>query len=167
MLLKVEAHRWLPTSKLKGSVLFLKRTMMKDQHIKEHDQISASACHSIAFLTSSRQAADVFSNYSNHCRYAVAFSLPKGAAQEGVFYELSTPPRIVRVSKTEDGKLQLIVSGEEHDQGIPAADFQDYFAGYCPPCQALANADFVTSVLFACSSLIVTQRLSLLQLSGS
>ena len=60
----------------------------------------------------------------------MAFSLAKDAAREGVFYELSSPPRIVRISKTEAGKLQLVVSGEEHDQGIRAEDYQDYFAGY-------------------------------------
>lgn len=59
----------------------------------------------------------------------MAFTLPKDAGKEGVFYELSTPPRIVRISKTKGGSLQLLVSGEDHDQGIPAADYQDYFAG--------------------------------------
>lgn len=61
------------------------------------------------------------------CRYAVAFELPQDAALEGMFYELAEHPYVVRVSKTSDGGLHLIVTGEEHDQGIPAEEFHDFF----------------------------------------
>ena len=54
--------------------------------------------------------------------------LPKGAAKEGVYYELDYPPYVASVTEAKAGKLQLIVSGEEHDQGIPADEFVDYYA---------------------------------------
>lgn len=44
-----------------------------------------------------------------------------------MFYELAEHPYVVRVSKTSDGGLHLIVTGEEHDQGIPAEEFHDFF----------------------------------------
>ena len=60
-------------------------------------------------------------------------SLPKGAAKEGVFYELDYPPYVVRITETSGGKLQLIASGEEHDQGIPADEYDDFYARYAMP----------------------------------
>ena len=52
--------------------------------------------------------------------------LPEDSGQEGVFFELEYPPRVVRITKDSEGLL-LVASGEEHDQGIPADDFADYF----------------------------------------
>ena len=47
-----------------------------------------------------------------------------------MFYELDYPPYIVRITETCGGKLQLIASGEEHDQGILADEYDDFYARY-------------------------------------
>lgn len=60
-------------------------------------------------------------------RYAIAMTLPD-CCKEGVYYDLDYPPYSVRVTEQGEGKLQVIVSGEEHDQGIPANEFVDYHA---------------------------------------
>lgn len=52
--------------------------------------------------------------------------LPEDSGRQGVFFELEYPPRVVRITKDSEGLL-LVASGEEHDQGIPADDFADYF----------------------------------------
>ena len=74
------------------------------------------------------------------CRYAVAFRLPEGSANEGVYYELNDPPYVVQVSKAAAGRgLQLVVSGEEHDQGIPAEEYHDFYSRSAFP---ISSAEF-------------------------
>ncbi len=63
------------------------------------------------------------------CRYAVAMSLPT-CCKEGVYYDLDYPPYSVRVTDEGGDSLQVVVSGEEHDQGIPADEYADYHARY-------------------------------------
>ena len=67
-------------------------------------------------------------------------SLPKGAAKEGVFYELDYPPYVVRITETSGGKLQLIASGEEHDQGIRQTSTTTSTPGMLCPAQTQETA---------------------------
>jgi glycine/D-amino acid oxidase-like deaminating enzyme len=78
-------------------------------------------------VDSSVRALAVHGKHFPRRRYVIATTLPKGAAKEGVFYDLNYPPYSVRVTETEGGDLQLIAAGEEHDQGMPADEFADYY----------------------------------------
>lgn len=64
-------------------------------------------------------------------RYAITLSVPKGSVRKGVYFDTATPHHSVRLVEGGDGhKDLLLVSGEEHDQGIKPEEYADYF-GRC------------------------------------
>ena len=61
-------------------------------------------------------------------RYAVTFSVPKGSVRKGIYFDTANPHHSVRLVEGGDGRKDLLlVSGEEHDQGIKPEEYADYF----------------------------------------
>ena len=62
------------------------------------------------------------------CRYAITLSVPKGSVRKGIYFDTASPHHSVRLIEGGDGRKDLLlVSGEEHDQGIKPEEFADYF----------------------------------------
>ena len=62
------------------------------------------------------------------CRYAITLSVPKGSVRKGIYFDTASPHHAVRLIQGGDGRKDLLlVSGEEHDQGIKPEEFADYF----------------------------------------
>ena len=67
------------------------------------------------------------------CRYAITLSVPKGSVRKGIYFDTANPHHAVRLLEGGDGRKDLLlVSGEEHDQGIKPEEYADYF-GRCSP----------------------------------
>ncbi|DBA83939.1 TPA: hypothetical protein ACH3X1_006435 [Trebouxia sp. C0004] len=61
-------------------------------------------------------------------RYAITLSVPKGSVRKGVYFDTANPHHSVRLVEGGDGRKDLLlVSGEEHDQGIKPEEYADYF----------------------------------------
>ena len=68
------------------------------------------------------------------CRYAITLSVPKGSVRKGIYFDTASPHHAVRLIQGGDGRKDLLlVSGEEHDQGIKPEEFADYFGRLGPP----------------------------------
>ena len=64
-------------------------------------------------------------------RYAITLSVPKGAVRKGIYFDTANPHHSVRLVEGGDGRNDLLlVSGEEHDQGIKPDEYADYFGRY-------------------------------------
>lgn len=62
------------------------------------------------------------------CRYAITLSVPKGSVRKGIYFDTASPHHTVRLIEGGDGRKDLLlVSGEEHDQGIKPEEYADYF----------------------------------------
>lgn len=65
------------------------------------------------------------------CRYAITLSVPKNSVRKGVYFDTAEPHHSVRLVEGGDGRKDLLlVSGEEHDQGIKPEEYADYFGRY-------------------------------------
>lgn len=61
-------------------------------------------------------------------RYAITLSVPKNSVRKGVYFDTAEPHHSVRLVEGGDGRKDLLlVSGEEHDQGIKPEEYADYF----------------------------------------
>ena len=61
-------------------------------------------------------------------RYAITLSVPRGSVRKGVYFDTAEPHHSVRLVEGGDGRKDLLlVSGEEHDQGIKPEEYADYF----------------------------------------
>ncbi|KAL3131019.1 hypothetical protein ABBQ38_000341 [Trebouxia sp. C0009 RCD-2024] len=61
-------------------------------------------------------------------RYAITLSVPKGSVRKGIYFDTASPHHTVRLIEGGDGRKDLLlVSGEEHDQGIKPEEYADYF----------------------------------------
>lgn len=64
-------------------------------------------------------------------RYAITLSVPKGSVRKGVYFDTVNPHHSVRLVEGGDGRKDLLlVSGEEHDQGIKPEEYADYFGRF-------------------------------------
>ncbi len=64
-------------------------------------------------------------------RYAITLSVPKGSVRKGVYFDTANPHHSVRLVEGGDGRKDLLlVSGEEHDQGIKPEEYADYFGRF-------------------------------------
>lgn len=63
------------------------------------------------------------------CRYAVTLEIPKGSVQNAIFCDTADPHHSVRVAEggAAGGEDLLVVSGEEHDQGISPEAYTDVY----------------------------------------
>jgi glycine/D-amino acid oxidase-like deaminating enzyme/nitrite reductase/ring-hydroxylating ferredoxin subunit len=105
-----------------------KCTTMEGHSVHADDVVIATATpitHNL--VDSGVRALAVHGKHTPKRRYAVAMSLPT-CCKEGVYYDLDYPPYSVRVTDEGGDSLQVVVSGEEHDQGIPADEYADYHA---------------------------------------
>ena len=59
--------------------------------------------------------------------------MPKGSVRKGIYFDTADPHHTVRLIEGGDGRKDLLlVSGEEHDQGIKPEEFADYFGRWDP-----------------------------------
>ena len=66
------------------------------------------------------------------CRYAVTLEVPKGSVQNAIFCDAADPHHSVRVAEGggAGGGDLLVVSGEEHDQGISPEAYTNVYDRY-------------------------------------
>lgn len=66
------------------------------------------------------------------CRYAVTLEIPKGSVQNAIFCDTADPHHSVRVAEggAAGGGDLLVVSGEEHDQGISPETYTNVYDRY-------------------------------------
>lgn len=96
-------------------------------HAKDAVVIATGTPITHNLVDSGVRALAVHGKHAPKRRYATAMTLPD-CCKEGVYYDLDYPPYSVRVTQQGEGKLQVVVSGEEHDQGIPANEYEDFHA---------------------------------------
>ncbi len=62
-------------------------------------------------------------------RYAVALGIPKGSVKNAVYADTEDPHHSARVVEGASAGVQdlLVVSGEEHDQGISPESYTDVY----------------------------------------
>ena len=66
--------------------------------------------------------------FMHPCRYAITLSVPKGSVRKGIYFDTANPHHAVRLIEGGDGRKDLLlISGEEHDQGIKPEEYADYF----------------------------------------
>ena len=63
------------------------------------------------------------------CRYAVALEAERGSVRNAVYVDMEDPYHSVRVVEggSPSGQDLLVVSGEEHDQGIRTDSYHDAY----------------------------------------
>lgn len=63
------------------------------------------------------------------CRYAITLTVPRNSVRKGIYFDTAQPHHTVRVIEGGGGRGQdlLLVSGEDHDQGIKPEEFADYY----------------------------------------
>lgn len=68
-------------------------------------------------------------------RYAVTLTIPRNSVRKGIYFDTAQPHHSVRVIEGGAGRQDLLlVSGEDHDQGIKPSEFADYYGRYCHSC---------------------------------
>lgn len=68
-------------------------------------------------------------------RYAITLTVLRNSVRKGIYFDTAQPHHSVRVIEGGAGRQDLLlVSGEDHDQGIKPSEFADYYGRYCSSC---------------------------------